>query len=121
VSVCGSVNFMVYFHSSAQTARRLTCRILRMGEAELDRNETVNDTIGELANMLAGQIKLKMAQSGHVCWQTAPTVVRGSSFRVIAPSTSLRRTIGFNCRAGSAALEAMFMPGTAPKRPSAPR
>jgi len=109
VAVAGSIEFKVSFYSSALMARRLTCRLLRVAEAELHGNDAVNDTVGELTNMLAGQIKLKLSQTGHVCFQTAPTVVRGANFQVAAPSSSLRKSVTLKCPGGGALLEAIFI------------
>lgn len=120
VGVAGSIEFTVYLHMSAVVARRLTCRLLRMAEAELHDNQTVNDMIGELANMLAGQIKQNAGPAAHACLQTTPTVVRGGGFRVTPPARSVRRSLAFKCRGGGVFLEAVFIPGASANPKTAP-
>jgi chemotaxis protein CheX len=52
------------------------------------------DVIGELANMIGGNVKALLDGDSLL---SLPTVVRGSDFRVIVPGTHLARSLSFEC------------------------
>jgi chemotaxis protein CheX len=52
------------------------------------------DVIGELANMIGGNVKALLEGDSSL---SLPTVVRGSDFRVIVPGTHLARSLSFEC------------------------
>jgi chemotaxis protein CheX len=106
VGITGSLDGMIYFYASASFSRRIACRMLSMSEAELDSNEIVNDVIGELTNMMAGQIKVKLFQAGSHCLLTVPSVMRGANFKTVAIGHNVRKTVHFQCLGGKAILEA---------------
>jgi chemotaxis protein CheX len=106
VGFTGSLNGIIHFCSSASFARRLTCRMLSMEESEIEGNEMINDVIGELTNMLAGQIKHRMQQAGTHCLLTVPSVMRGSNVKSASSSHSVRKSVYFKCHGGHAVIEA---------------
>ena len=53
------------------------------------------DVIGELANMLGGNVKALLEGESLL---SLPTVVRGSDFRVIVPGTHLARSLAYVCQ-----------------------
>lgn len=110
VNVTGALNGTIYFCSSAAMARRLTCRMLSMSDSEIEDDAMVNDVIGELTNMLAGQVKLKVHQSHGSCLLTVPSVVRGSAFKACITGPCVRKSISFKCDGGNASLEAALKP-----------
>jgi chemotaxis protein CheX len=52
------------------------------------------DVVGELANMIGGNVKALLEGDSSL---SLPTVVRGSDFRVIVPGTHLARALSFEC------------------------
>jgi chemotaxis protein CheX len=53
------------------------------------------DVVGELANMIGGNVKALLEGEAAL---SLPTVVRGSDFRVVVPGTHLARSIAFECQ-----------------------
>lgn len=114
--VAGSVGFIgrlsgvVYLYTSASFARRLTRVLLGLGENEVDGNEMVNDAVGELANMIVGQIKSQLSDRGMPCVLTIPSIVRGSHFVIEAVSSTTRRLVAFRCADQSFLVETLIKP-----------
>ena len=106
VGFTGSLDGIIHFCSGASFARHLTCRVLSMSESEIEGNEMVNDVIGELTNMLAGQIKIKMQKAGTHCLLTVPSVMRGGNVKSVSSGHSMRKSVYFKCHGGHAVIEA---------------
>lgn len=112
VGITGAFNGMIYLYSSAAFARRMTCSLLGMTDAEIEGNEMVNDAIGEMTNMIAGFIKSKLDNHGCRCVMTIPTVVRGRDFRIEPVTGVLRKTIYFESSGGKVLVEALLKPNS---------
>jgi chemotaxis protein CheX len=100
VGFVGRVTGVMYVHTSISFARSITANFLQLSEAEVDADEMVNDAMGEVANMLMGQMKSSLSDRGIACALTVPSVVRGSHFR-IEPISSVRGAM-FAFKTGSA-------------------
>jgi chemotaxis protein CheX len=102
--VAGSVGFIgdltgvVYIYSTAEFARQVTGSILEMPAAEISGDEMINDSMGELANMVVGGLKSRLVEQGHSCVLTIPSIVRGSHFSIEATSSTTRRVLCFRCQ-----------------------
>ena len=102
--VAGSVGFIgdltgvVYIYCSAAFARHVTATALQMAVDEIDGEEMINDSMGELANMVVGSLKSKLVEKGRSCILTIPSIVRGSHFSIEATSTTTRRVACFRCQ-----------------------
>ena len=92
-SLCG----VVYIYSSAVLARKITCNLLGLEESDIDGAEMVNDAVGELANMVVGQLKSRLCDRGITCVLTVPSIVRGTNFTIEAVSSTSRRVLAFEC------------------------
>ena len=64
----------------AQAALTITGRMMNAVFSELD--ETVQDAMGEVCNMLAGNFKAKLNGIGDRCMLSVPTVVSGADYRL---------------------------------------
>ena len=85
VGMSGKVNGIVYTTFSEQTARHVAEKILgcEVGEAE------VIDAVGELTNVVSGNLKSRLCDLGFNCTLSIPSVVRGESIRVSAKNATL--------------------------------
>lgn len=110
VGITGEFNGMVYLYSTTAFARKMTCSLLGMTDAEIEGNEMVNDAMGELTNMVAGHIKSKLETAGVRCCMTIPTVVRGCDFRVEPISGVVRKTVYFQSNGGRVLVEMLLKP-----------
>jgi chemotaxis protein CheX len=92
--VAGTVGFIgwlsgvVYVFTTVSFARRITATFLGLHEAEIEGDEMINDAMGEMANMLVGQMKSRLSDRGMPCMLTIPSVVRGSNFSVEATTST---------------------------------
>ena len=97
VGFIGKLNGVVYLYASATFARRIASRMLRLSDAEIKGNEMVNDVVGEVSNMVVGNIKSRLCDRGLSCALTIPSIVRGSHFTIEPVSSTERKVITFRC------------------------
>jgi CheY-specific phosphatase CheX len=84
--ICGCVSFagkmtgIVYFSMKISFSQQITKLIV--GDSQgLGENE-VNDVIGELTNMITGNLKSMMADKGYNCALSIPNIMSGEEIRV---------------------------------------
>lgn len=82
VGFIGRLSGVVYIYTTASFAREITSTLLHLEKSEISGDEMVNDAMGEMANMLVGHMKSRLADRGMPCALTIPSVVRGSHFSV---------------------------------------
>ncbi len=70
---------MLAVHCPGSVARNITGSFLGMDVTEID--EDVKDAIGEIANMVAGNLKVAFAEHGKKIELAIPTTIVGDSFR----------------------------------------
>lgn len=101
VGFIGDVTGVVYIYCSAGFAKTVTSLALEMPIEDVEGDELINDSMGELANMIVGSLKAKLVEKGHSCVLTIPSIVRGSHFSIEATSTTTRRVMCFRCQESS--------------------
>jgi chemotaxis protein CheX len=100
-TIAGAVGFIgrttgvVYIYAPAPFALRLAGKLLGITLDEIDADEMVNDSMGELANMVVGHLKSRLSDRGHSCVMTIPSIVRGTNFQIEPVSTTVRRVFSF--------------------------
>jgi chemotaxis protein CheX len=82
VGFIGKLSGVVYVYTTNSFAHRITSILLGLQDSEVEDGEMVNDAMGEMANMLVGQMKSRLTDRGIPCVLTIPSVVRGSHFNV---------------------------------------
>ncbi|MGC3990581.1 MAG: chemotaxis protein CheX [Chthoniobacteraceae bacterium] len=87
VSLAGRLNGIVYASFTEALAERAAQSVL--GDPSLVDHATVNDVVGELTNMISGNIKAKMANVGYACRLSIPTVMRGQAISIDAGNTPI--------------------------------
>ena len=55
--------------------------------------EEVQDAVGELTNMLGGNLKVLLPQPSQM---SLPAVIEGSDYKIMVPSTAVMNEVGFN-------------------------
>jgi CheY-specific phosphatase CheX len=98
VSFAGRINGSVYIYSSPRFASQITCRLLGLKEEEIRNQELVNDSLGEIANMVGGQLKSRFSDRGMTCVLSIPSIVSAAGCRAAPPAHTDRRQISFRCR-----------------------
>ena len=108
VGLTGSYNGIIYLYASADFARTITCSLLGMTDSEIEGDDMVNDAVGELTNMVAGNIKSKLDNCNLPCTMTIPSVLRGTDFQIEAVSGVQKHTVFCHCNGGRIVVEAMI-------------
>lgn len=89
VGLAGSFSGMLAIHCREEVAADLASRMLGTDTRD---PAVVQDAIGEVANMVAGAFKLRLARRGDRLNISLPTVIAGRDFRIESPSSSRRQT-----------------------------
>ncbi len=98
VGITGSIDGIVYLYSTEAFGRQMTATLLGLSLADVEGEEMVNDAIGELTNMLAGNIKSRLCDHGKPCCISIPAVVRGRSLKIGSVSGAESRALFVKCR-----------------------
>ena len=84
VGLAGDVQGNVRIHVSDDFARAITAAMLGMELDEIEGEEEVYDVIGELSNMISGDIKSRICDAGFSCELSTPTITSGSDYEIIS-------------------------------------
>lgn len=79
----GDIKGMLAVHCPEETATKITGELLGIEIDDID--EDVNDAIGEIANMIAGNLKISFENSGINTLLAIPTAVAGNSYKTSRP------------------------------------
>jgi len=89
--VTGSVNLQL----DDAFAYLLTASMLGMETDEIEGPEEVEDVIGELSNMIGGDLKSRFCDLDLPCELSVPSITSGRDFRIEPVGSLQRETIGF--------------------------
>lgn len=78
IGLAGSCQGMLAIHTPDAVAKAITSSFLGMDVDEVD--EDVTDAIGELANMLAGNIKMVLDEAGKDVTVSIPSCIHGEEY-----------------------------------------
>jgi flagellar motor switch protein FliN len=82
VHYAGEVVGTMSLHVSQDFARLITQEMLGLSEEELDSDEEVKDVLGELANIISGNLKSDFLDADLACVISTPSITRGSDFKI---------------------------------------
>ena len=105
VSFAGDVVGSVAIFVSEGFARIITAAMLDMEVAEVEGDEEVNDVIGELCNMVGGDLKSRLCDSGFPCNLSIPAITCGNDFKIESKGWMRKERLGFKHREHSALVE----------------
>lgn len=86
VGLAGSYTGILSIHCPQPLALRITSNMLGMDVEEV--GEDVNDALGEIANMLGGNVKQILSKGGMDINLSIPTVISGEDYTVNSMSDS---------------------------------
>jgi flagellar motor switch protein FliN len=78
----GEVVGVMSFTLTEAFARTVTAAMLGMEVDEIEGAEEINDVIGELANIVAGNLKTEFLDQGLTCVISTPSITSGSDFKI---------------------------------------
>lgn len=107
IGLGGRIRGMLAVHCPAETARRITSSFLGMEVTELD--DDVKDAIGEIANMMAGNLKESFAGGGVDIELAIPTSTIGDTIKLRGVAGATRHLVAFTCDAGPFWVELLYM------------
>ena len=103
VAFAGHRRGLVAIHSSIDAARNIACAMLGIPEDEI--NGEIPDAMGEVANMVAGTFRNKLAAIEPASAIAVPTVTIGSDFSTKYLSAVRRARCPFEMEGQSIAVE----------------
>lgn len=82
ISLSGDILGWVNMEFSKEFSRTIAATMLEMEPAELEDLEEIKDVIGEVCNMVAGNLKSSLCDTGFNCRISPPTFTLGSDFEL---------------------------------------
>jgi chemotaxis protein CheX len=97
VGFTGKANGVIHIYTNVRLAQVITSHLLGITEAEVE-SDMINDAMGELSNMVVGNVKSKLCDLGWTCVLTVPSIVRGHELTIGSVAETTQRILGFrNC------------------------
>lgn len=103
IGLAGSCKGMLAIHLPDKVAMEITGSFLGVDVTEVD--DDVTDAIGELANMVAGNIKMILDEAGNNVTVSIPSCVHGDEYTMDSVCDSERVVIPFNIESGQFLVE----------------
>jgi chemotaxis protein CheX len=107
IGLGGGIRGVLAVHCPAAVAKAITSTFLGMEVNELD--EDVKDAIGEIANMVAGNLKVSFAGEGVDIDLAIPTSVVGESFNVCGAARAQRVIVPLRMNGDRFWIELMYV------------
>lgn len=82
VGFAGKVLGNVSIHVNEAFARMITAAMLGMEMDEIEGDEEIHDVIGELSNMVGGDLKSRLCDVALDCELSIPSITSGSDFKM---------------------------------------
>jgi flagellar motor switch protein FliN len=82
VSFAGDAMGLINIHVTSDFSRRMAAVMLDMDINDVDVETDVNDVIGELSNIVGGNLKSIFSDVGLRCELSTPSITRGSGFKI---------------------------------------
>lgn len=103
VGLAGLFKGMIAIHTPDAIAKGITGSFLGMDVDEI--TEDVTDAIGELANMLAGTVKLALSQNGKDITLSIPSTISGEEYSINCILETDRVIMPFTLESGEFLVE----------------
>lgn len=95
VGLAGSYSGILAIHCPKNLALKITSSMLGMEVTDID--DDVNDAMGEIANMVGGDVKHIFSPKGSDINLSIPTVIYGSDYVLESMSSAESLVIPFDC------------------------
>ncbi|AJE02197.1 chemotaxis protein CheX [Geobacter pickeringii] len=96
IGLGGAFSGMVGVHIPEEFARESTASMLGMEVDELEGDGDINDAIGEITNMLAGEIKMIFSDKGMPVCLSTPSIIAGKDYSVEVVSSGTAVVVPFS-------------------------
>ena len=105
--VLGSINLQV----NETFARIMTAAMLDMELDEIEGQEEIYDVIGEMSNMIGGDLKSRLCDAGYPCELSIPSITSGHNFKIESKNWVRHESLAFRCRQHTGRVEVYIKPG----------
>lgn len=85
VHFAGEVVGVMSLHVAWEFGRMITAAMLGMEKDKVESNEEVNDVVGEITNIVAGNLKTDFMDAGLSLVLSTPSITRGNDFKIDPP------------------------------------
>jgi flagellar motor switch protein FliN len=82
VSFAGDATGMVWIHVGDKFTRELAAEMLGMEVEELEGDEEIKDMLGEVGNIVGGNLKSAFTDAGLACALSTPSFTTGTDFKI---------------------------------------
>lgn len=103
IGLAGTHKGVLAIHIPNKVAMAITSAFLGMNVDEM--NEDVEDAVGELANMLGGNVKSILSENGRDISLSLPSTITGQDYDFQPTKEAERIIIPFRCDAGEFAID----------------
>lgn len=90
---------------SRDFGRQIAAAMLGMSVEEIGSDDEVHDVIGEVCNMVGGDLKSRLCDAGLTCSLSIPSITSGNSFRVESKGCDRHELLGFRNSHNSTVVE----------------
>ena len=97
VSFAGDANGMVSIHAGDSFSRELAAEMLGMEVEEIEGDEEIRDMLGEMGNIVGGNLKSAFTDAGLMCALSTPSFTTGSDFKIEALNMENYEQLAFRC------------------------
>jgi CheY-specific phosphatase CheX len=111
VSFAGRVMGSVNLHVGKEFACEMTAGMLGMETDEIDSEEEVHDVIGEVCNMIGGDLKSRLCDSNLACELSIPSITSGKDFAIEPKGWARSEKYGFRSSRHTAKVEVFIKSG----------
>ena len=105
--VMGNLNMRV----GGEFARQITAAMLGMETDEIDGEEEIYDVIGEVCNMIGGDLKSRLCDLGLTCELSIPSITSGKEFSIKTKGWDRNELYAFRNQQQTAVLEVFIKSG----------
>ena len=82
IGIAGNYSGVLTFHCNKDTAMFITANMLGIEPSGVNPDTDMRDAIGEITNMIAGNVKTKTSTPGDSFDLSIPTVIAGNNFSI---------------------------------------
>jgi len=111
VSFAGVVMGNLNMHINNEFAREMTAAMLGMETDEIDGDEEVHDVIGEVCNMIGGDLKSRLCDSNLTCELSIPSITSGNEFSIESRGWDRSESYAFRNKQHTAVVEVYIKAG----------
>jgi chemotaxis protein CheX len=111
VGFAGKVLGNLNLHVGEAFALQMTAAMLGMETDELDGNEEVHDVIGEVCNMIGGDLKSRLCDCGLTCELSIPSITTGKEFSIESQGWDRSERFGFSSNQHTARVDVFMKTG----------